>query len=291
MRFNLSDEKEIRALLQRHEFSFSKALGQNFLIDPSVCPAMAQTAVCDGADCVLEIGPGAGVLTASLCEHAERVAAVELDRRLFPVLRETLADYENFTLVEGDAMRLDLKALLREQFGDGARVAVCANLPYYITSPLLMRMLESRLPVEKLVVMVQKEAAERLAAEIGSRAAGAVTVAVRYYTEPRVCFEVPRTSFLPAPKVDSAVLELRVRKTPPVKLFDEAFFFRMVRAAFGQRRKTAVNALSAGLGLEKKAVAAAIAGLGLPEAVRAEAMSMETLAALADRLFAAKQTQ
>lgn len=291
MRFNLSDEKEIRALLQRHGFSFSKALGQNFLIDPSVCPAMAQTAVCDGADCVLEIGPGAGVLTASLCEHAGRVAAVELDRRLFPVLRETLADYENFTLVEGDAMRLDLRALLREQFGDGARVAVCANLPYYITSPLLMRMLESRLPVEKLVVMVQKEAAERLAAEIGSRAAGAVTVAVRYYTEPRVCFEVPRTSFLPAPKVDSAVLELRVRKTPPVKLFDEAFFFHMVRAAFGQRRKTAVNALSAGLGLEKKAVAAAIAGLGLPEAVRAEAMSMETLAALADRLFAAKQTQ
>lgn len=285
MRFDLSDERTVRAVLSRHGFSFSKALGQNFLIDPTVCPEMARAATREGADCVLEIGPGIGVLTASLCEQAKQVVAVELDRRLFPVLRETLADYDNVELVEGDAMQLDLHALLRERFGEGARIAVCANLPYYITSPLLMRLLECRLPIEKLVVMVQKEAAERLCAEVGSREAGAVTVAVRYFADARVLFEVGREAFLPAPKVDSAVIELCVRKSPAVELRDEAYFFQMVRAAFAQRRKTAVNGISAGLNLPKAAVAEAIADTGLPADVRAEKIPMEKLAQLANRLL------
>lgn len=285
MRFDLSDERTVRAVLARHGFSFSKALGQNFLIDPTVCPEMARAATREGVDCVLEIGPGIGVLTASLCEQAKQIVAVELDRRLFPVLRETLADYDNVELVEGDAMQLDLHALLRERFGEGARIAVCANLPYYITSPLLMRLLECRLPIEKLVVMVQKEAAERLCAEVGSREAGAVTVAVRYFADARVLFEVGREAFLPAPKVDSAVIELCVRKSPAVELRDEAYFFQMVRAAFAQRRKTAVNGISAGLNLPKAAVAEAIADTGLPADVRAEKIPMEKLAQLANRLL------
>lgn len=285
MRFDLSDERTVCAVLSRHGFSFSKALGQNFLIDPTVCPEMARAATREGADCVLEIGPGIGVLTASLCEQAKQVVAVELDRRLFPVLRETLADYDNVELVEGDAMQLDLHALLRERFGEGARIAVCANLPYYITSPLLMRLLECRLPIEKLVVMVQKEAAERLCAEVGSREAGAVTVAVRYYAEARTRFTVGREAFLPAPKVDSAVIELCVREKPAVELRDEAYFFKMVRAAFAQRRKTAVNGIAAGLNLPKAAVAEAIADTGLPADVRAEKIPMEKLADLANRLL------
>lgn len=285
MRFDLSDERTVRAVLSRHGFSFSKALGQNFLIDPTVCPEMARAATREGADCVLEIGPGIGVLTASLCEQAKQIVAVELDRRLFPVLRETLADYDNVELVEGDAMQLDLHALLRERFGEGARIAVCANLPYYITSPLLMRLLECRLPIEKLVVMVQKEAAERLCAEVGSREAGAVTVAVRYYAEARTRFTVGREAFLPAPKVDSAVIELCVREKPAVELRDEAYFFKMVRAAFAQRRKTAVNGIAAGLNLPKAAVAEAIADTGLPADVRAEKIPMEKLADLANRLL------
>lgn len=285
MRFDLSDERTVRAVLSRHGFSFSKALGQNFLIDPTVCPEMARAATREGADCVLEIGPGIGVLTASLCEQAKQIVAVELDRRLFPVLRETLADYDNVELVEGDAMQLDLHALLRERFGEGARIAVCANLPYYITSPLLMRLLECRLPIEKLVVMVQKEAAERLCAEVGSREAGAVTVAVRYYAEAHTRFTVGREAFLPAPKVDSAVIELCVRKSPAVELRDEAYFFKMVRAAFAQRRKTAVNGIAAGLNLPKAAVAEAIADTGLPADVRAEKIPMEKLAQLANRLL------
>lgn len=285
MRFDLSDERTVRAVLSRHGFSFSKALGQNFLIDPTVCPEMARAATREGADCVLEIGPGIGVLTASLCEQAKQVVAVELDRRLFPVLRETLADYDNVELVEGDAMRLDLHALLRERFGEGARIAVCANLPYYITSPLLMRLLECRLPIEKLVVMVQKEAAERLCAEVGSREAGAVTVAVQYYAEAHTRFTVGREAFLPAPKVDSAVIELCVREKPAVELRDEAYFFKMVRAAFAQRRKTAVNGIAAGLNLPKAAVAEAIADTGLPADVRAEKIPMEKLAELANRLL------
>ncbi|MCL2105642.1 MAG: 16S rRNA (adenine(1518)-N(6)/adenine(1519)-N(6))-dimethyltransferase RsmA [Oscillospiraceae bacterium] len=271
-------------ILRRHGFAFSKAMGQNFLINPGVCPRMAELSGAHAGCGVLEIGPGAGVLTRALAARAGRVAAVELDARLLPVLEETLRGLDNVAVIQGDILKLDLRALLAEQFPPGMPVMVCANLPYYITSPVIMRLLESRLPLVSLTVMVQKEAAERLCAPVGSRASGAVTAAVAYYAEARQLFSVSRGSFFPAPKVDSAVIQLSLRKNPPVALSDEAAFFRLVRAAFAQRRKTAANAVSAGLGWEKARVLDALARAGLPAEIRAEAMTLEQLAELARAL-------
>ena len=284
MQYDLSDIGTVRAILSRHGFSVSKSLGQNFLIDPDVCPQMAAQAVGSPDDGVLEIGPGVGVLTAQLCRRAKKVVAIELDRRLLPVLSETLSAFRNVEIISGDVLKLDLQALLREKFTDCKRVSVCANLPYYITSPVIMRLLEERLPLAQIVVMVQKEAAERLCAEVGTREAGAVTAAVRYYAQADELFFVPRTSFFPAPKVDSAVIRLRLRTEPECKPTDEAFFFRLVKAAFAQRRKTAQNGIAAGLGLPKEQVAAALETLGLPADVRAEKIPMAQLVALSDRL-------
>lgn len=286
MQYDLSDVGTVRAILSRHGFSVSKSLGQNFLIDPDVCPQMAAQAVGSPEDGVLEIGPGVGVLTAQLCRRAKKVVAIELDRRLLPVLSETLSGFRNVEIISGDVLKLDLQTLLREKFADCKRVSVCANLPYYITSPVIMRLLEERLPLAQIVVMVQKEAAERLCAEVGTREAGAVTAAVRYYAQADVLFFVPRTSFLPAPKVDSAVIRLQLRAEPEYRPKDEAFFFRLVKAAFAQRRKTAQNGIAAGLGLPKEQVAAALETLGLPADVRAEKISMPHLVALSDLLGA-----
>lgn len=285
MHYNLSDLKTVRAILEKHGFSFSKALGQNFLINPNVCPAMAEEAVESGEDGVLEVGPGIGVLTAELCARAKKVVAVELDRRLLPVLSETLGDFDNVEIVSGDVLKLDLHALLREKFAGCRKVTVCANLPYYITSPVIMKLLEEKLPVESIVVMVQKEAADRLCAEVGSREAGAVTVAVQYYAAAETLFKVGRGSFVPSPKVDSAVIRLDIRKDAAFAPTDEAFFFRMVRAAFAQRRKTALNGISAGLALPKETVAAALERAGLPADVRAEKLTMEQLCRLSDILL------
>ncbi len=284
MQYDLSDIGTVRAILSRHGFSVSKSLGQNFLIDPDVCPQMAAQAVESPDDGVLEIGPGVGVLTAQLCRRAKKVVAIELDRRLLPVLSETLSAFRNVEIISGDVLKLDLQALLREKFTDCKRVSVCANLPYYITSPVIMRLLEERLPLAQIVVMVQKEAAERLCAEVGTREAGAVTAAVQYYAQADELFFVPRTSFFPTPKVDSAVIRLRLRSEPECKPTDEAFFFRLVKAAFAQRRKTAQNGIAAGLGLPKEQVAAALETLGLPADVRAEKIPMPQLVALSDRL-------
>ena len=235
---NLSNIKVIKEILYRHGFSLTKSLGQNFLIDPDVCPAMAQASGAQKGVGVLEIGPGIGVLTAELAKLAEKVVTVELDERLLPILEETLVDFDNVEVVQGDILKINLPELLEEKFA-GMRIVVCANLPYYITSPVVMLLLESRLPIDRITVMVQKEAGERLCAEVGSRTAGAVTVAVDYFAQAEILFEVARTSFVPAPKVDSFVIQLEVRKEPPIATQDEAGFFRMVKAAFGQRRKTA----------------------------------------------------
>lgn len=280
----LTNPSVIKEVLSQHGFSFKKSLGQNFLINPTVCPKMALSAVKDGETGVLEIGPGVGVLTAELAKVAQRVVSIELDERLRPVLAETLADFCNVEVIFGDAMKLDLKRLLDEKFFKG-NVSVCANLPYYITSPMIMHLLESRLPFSSVTVMVQKEAAERICAEVGSRESGAVTVAVRYYSEPEVLFNVSRGSFMPAPNVDSAVIRLKVLKKPSVDVKNERQFFKMVRSAFGQRRKTFQNAVSSGLGIPKERVKEALTFLGLPETVRAENMKMEDLAAVCNRLF------
>ena len=280
---DLSDFNTVRTVLARNGFHFSRSLGQNFIVDPDICPKMADLCGVSENSGALEIGPGFGVLTRELSARAKKVVAVELDRSLEPVLRETLADCPNVRLVWGDVMKLDLGELIRTEF-PGMDVAVCANLPYYITSPVVMRILEEKLPVSSLTGMVQKEAAERLCAAPGTRACGAVSISVQYYSEPEILFEVPHSCFYPQPKVDSAVIRLTVRKTPPVSVRDERMFFLLVRAAFGQRRKTAVNSVSAGLGLPKPRVAEAFAAVGIPPETRAEQLAMSRFAELADRL-------
>ena len=273
----------IKEVLGRHGFRFSKALGQNFLIDPRVCPRMAAesgAAECAGA---IEVGPGLGVLTYELAQVAKKVVAIELDQRLFPVLGETLADCPNVELVQGDVLKLDLHALIQEKFG-GQEVCVCANLPYYITSPVIMGLLEGGLPLKSITVMVQKEAAERICAQPGQRACGAVSVSVHYHSQPQVLFGVSRGSFLPPPNVDSAVIRLDLRREPPVQVADEGWFFRVSRAAFAQRRKTAANSISASLSLPKAQVEAALGAAGIPANARAEQLSLEQFAALANAL-------
>lgn len=285
MKYNLSDLNTVRTVLSRHGFSFSKALGQNFLIDSTVCPRMAEAAVQSPEDGVLEIGPGLGVLTAQLGLRAKKVVAIELDKRLLPVLDDTLAEFENIEIVNGDVLKLDLEQLIKEKFADCECVSVCANLPYYITSPVIMRLLEERLPLSQIVVMVQKEAAERLCAAVGTREAGAVTVAVQYYAEAKRLFSVGRGAFVPSPNVDSAVMRLSVREQPEFALKNESFFFKMVKSAFAQRRKTAQNGISAGLGISKEDIANALTAVGLRTDIRAEKMTMEELAKLADGLY------
>lgn len=278
---NLSDINTVRALLQKNGFTFKKSLGQNFLINPAVCPAMADAA-CDNQTGVIEIGPGIGVLTAELSARAKRVVAIELDERLKKILPVTLSDCENVDIIYGDVLKTHLKALIAEKFSDCERVAVCANLPYYITSPIVMTLLESRLPIDSITVMVQKEAAERLCAKVGTRQAGAVSVAVSYYSEPEILFEVDKNSFMPPPKVDSAVIQLHIRDNPPVKVGGEEDFFRLVKACFAQRRKTLVNTVSSAAGIDKENIKKALTQLGLSETVRGEKLTLEELAELSN---------
>lgn len=273
----LSDPKTIKEVLTKNGFQFKKSLGQNFLINPSVCPKMADNAVANGEEAVIEIGPGIGVLTAELAKRAKNVVCIEIDERLRPVLSETLAEFDNVEIIFGDCMKLDIAAIIEERF-KGKKVSVCANLPYYITSPIIMMLLESRLPITSVTVMVQKEAADRICAKVGSRESGAVTVAVNYYCQPEVLFNVSRGSFMPPPNVDSSVIGLNIRPEPPVKLTDEKGFFRFVRSAFGQRRKTLVNSATSDGRLTKDAVRKALQEANLPETVRAEALTMDELA-------------
>ena len=281
---NLSDINVIKSVMGRHGVTFNKGLGQNFLVDPHVCPDMADMADLTENTCAIEIGPGVGVLTAELARRAGKVLSFEVDNRLLPVLDETLADFDNVEIINQDVMKADLKSIIEEKC-KGMEIAVCANLPYYITSPIIMLLLESRLPIKSITVMVQKEAADRLCAEVGSRDGGAVTVAVSYFAQAEKLFFVPRDSFLPPPKVNSEVIKLTIRENPPVEVADEEKFFKLVKAAFSQRRKTAENSISAGLGIPKSAVAEAIEKAGLEKTVRAEKLTMENFAALTEILM------
>ena len=278
---NLSDINTVRSLLQKNGFTFKKSLGQNFLINPDVCPAMADAA-CDKNTGVIEIGPGIGVLTAELSARAKRVIAIELDERLKKILPVTLSDCENVEVIYCDVLKTDLKKLITERFSDCSSVAVCANLPYYITSPIVMNLLESKLPIDSITVMVQKEAAERLCATVGTRQAGAVSVAVSYYSEPEILFGVDRNSFMPPPNVDSAVIQLHILENPPVKVLDEAKFFRLIKACFAQRRKTLVNTVSNTAGIGKEELKKALAKIGISETVRGEKLTLEELAKLSN---------
>lgn len=286
----LTDRGVIRDVMERHGFTFSKSLGQNFIVNPSVCPRIAQEGGAAPGVGVIEIGAGIGVLTAELARRADKVVCVEIDRRLLPILAETLAEFSNITIVNADVMKTDLAALIVREF-PGMEVVVCANLPYYITSPILMSLLEQRLPIRSITVMVQKEAAQRICAQPGTRDSGAISAAVRYYSQPRVLFPVSRGSFFPAPEVDSAVIRLDLHPTPPVSVADEATLFRVIRGAFGQRRKTVLNTLSAALELPKEETRALLEQAGVPATARAEALTLEQFAAIAGGVWSREQNK
>ena len=285
MQYDLTDMEVLRRLLARQGFTFSKALGQNFITDPTVCPRMVSESGIGDADGVLEIGPGVGVLTTELAKRANKVVSLEVDARLLPVLAKTLDEFRNTEVLNADVMKTDLGALLRTHFAPGQRVFVCANLPYYITSPVITGLLESGLPFAGYTLMVQKEAAERLCAKMGTRQCGAVTALVDYYTEAEILFDVKKESFTPPPKVESAVIRLTPRPAPPVEVSDPQQFFKTVRAAFGHRRKTAANALSQSLGISREKAIEALRQAGLAETARAEEITMEQFAALSAALF------
>lgn len=280
---NLSDISVIKEIMTKYGFTFSKSLGQNFLVNPVVCPKMARMSGIDKDTGVIEIGPGIGVLTKELAMNANKVVAIELDERLPAVLAETLQEFDNVEVINADILKIDLAALIEEKF-KGLKVAVCANLPYYITSPVIMHLLESKLPIESITVMIQKEVADRLCAEPGSRDAGAITVSVNYFGCAKKLFDVSRGSFMPAPNVDSAVIKIFVKKQPDVFVSDEKKFFKMVKAAFSMRRKTALNAISAGMSIPKDEVSKAIEESGLDLNIRAEKMTLEQLATLCENL-------
>lgn len=284
---DLCDREALRALLGRHGFHFSKSMGQNFLIDPAVPAAISAASQADGDCGVLEIGPGVGCLTAELAGRAGRVVSIELDKKLLPVLAETMAPFDNVEIVSGDALKLDLRALAAEKF-QGLRPLVCANLPYNITSPLLQKFAETPC-LQSATVLVQKEVARRLSAPQGSAEGGAFSLFLQYYMEVETLFEVKRDKFLPAPRVDSAVLRCVRRERPAVEVSDEAFFFQVLRGAFLLRRKTLSNSLAAALpGRDREAVQAAIRRCGLPDGVRGERLTLEDFKKLAEELGKAK---
>ncbi len=272
----LTDIGVIKALMKKHGFEFSKGLGQNFLINPSVCPKIAEQGNAKKGYGIIEIGTGIGVLTAELAKRADKVVAIEIDDRLIPILEDTLSEFENVKIINEDVLKTDLSKIIDENF-KGLDVAVCANLPYYITSPVIMKLLESRLRIKSVTVMVQKEAGKRLCAEMGTRDMGAVTVAVNYFSKPKILFDVSRGSFMPSPNVDSCVVRFDIKEETPKGVEDEKFFFKVARGAFSQRRKTLANSVSSALAIEKSIVLQSLEQSGLDVNVRPEQLSMEQL--------------
>lgn len=273
-------------ILQKYQFHFQKKYGQNFLIDTSVLERIIKAAQVGPADCVLEIGPGIGTMTQYLAESAGKVIAVEIDKALIPILEETLAPYENITVLQGDILKMDIRELA-DQYNDGKPLKVVANLPYYITTPIIMGLFEKDVPLESVTVMVQKEVAERMQAKPGTKDYGALTLAVQYYAEPRIAANVPPNCFMPRPNVGSAVVKLERYKKPPVEVEDEKFMFTLIRAAFNQRRKMLANALS-GAGdtaLTKERVTEALGKLNISGTIRGEKLTLAEFAELSNLLY------
>ncbi len=281
----LSNPRETIAVIQKHNFSMQKKYGQNFLIDGHVLDKILAAANVTKDDLVLEIGPGIGTLTERLAEAARYVVAVEVDRMLIPILEETLRDFGNVEIQNADILKVDIAQIAREK-NEGKPIQVVANLPYYITTPIVMNLLETRAPVKDITVMVQKEVAARMQARPGSKDYGALSLAVQYYCEPYLAANVPPNCFLPRPKVGSAVIRLRVRETPAVRVRQEKLLFGLIRASFNQRRKTLTNGLSnaPGLSFSKAEIYAALDQMGLPSDVRGETLTLGQFAALADLL-------
>lgn len=282
---NLCNPTELKALLNRHGFNFSKTLGQNFLIDKNVLNKIVSASELNENSCVLEIGPGAGTLTRRLAETGARCTAVEIDKALLPILGETLVGFDNFNLINSDILKVDLKKLIKDEF-DNKPFHVIANLPYYITTPIIMQILESRLPVVSMTLMVQKEVADRMCATCGSKEYGALSVAVQYYTIPTVICRTEPHCFIPQPKVASSVVHLKVSATPTVTVSDEKKFFAIVKSSFGQRRKTLLNALSKSpyFSANKDSVRSALVQMGVDENIRGEKLSISQFAKLSELL-------
>ncbi|WP_028591680.1 16S rRNA (adenine(1518)-N(6)/adenine(1519)-N(6))-dimethyltransferase RsmA [Paenibacillus massiliensis] len=240
---DIATPRRTKEIIQRHGFSFKKSLGQNFLIDQNILRNIVAAAELDDTKGALEIGPGIGALTEKLAQTAKRVTAVEIDQRLLPILSEVLEPYSHVKVRHGDVLQLDLKTVFAEDFAEVERVSVVANLPYYVTTPILMKLLEEKLPLENIVVMIQKEVAQRMAASPGTKDYGSLSIAVQYYSIPEMVCIVPHTVFIPQPNVESAVIRLRVREKPPVEVMDEQHFFEVIHACFAQRRKTIANNL------------------------------------------------
>lgn len=281
----LGNRARCTAVLKKYGFSFRKKYGQNFLIDESVLEGIIDTAEITKDDFVLEIGPGIGTLTQYLATYAGRVCAVEIDRALLPILEDTLSGWDNVTVLNADILKTDIRAIAEKENG-GAPLKVCANLPYYITTPILMGLFESGAPFSQLTVMVQKEVAERMIAEPGSKTYGALSLAVRYYTDPEISFIVEPESFMPRPKVESAIVHMKRHSTPPVSVKDEKMLFDVIRASFNERRKTLQNGIAnyAGFSYSKEQVGEALDKCGLERTVRGEKLSLEEFACLADVL-------
>ena len=277
----LVQSKETIAVLQKTNFQFKKQFGQNFLIDSSVLEHILDFSDINEKDLVIEIGPGIGTLTEALCERAGYVIAIEIDDKLIPILEENLSDKTNFTLVHGDALKVNYSALLAEH-KEFSSIKVVANLPYYITTPILMDLLEKKLPLQSITVMVQKEVALRMKAAPGTKDYGALSLAVQYYTEPEIVQEVPPHCFIPRPNVSSMVIHLKLHQKAPVSVHDPSLLFKTIKFSFMQRRKTLVNALSSGFHMDKKALQSLLASLSYPENVRGETLSLEDFALIAD---------
>ncbi len=270
-------------IIQKHNFTFQKKFGQNFLIDPHVLDKIVRAAGVAGDDCVLEIGPGIGTMTQYLAERARHVVAVEIDRNLIPILAETLEGYDNITILNDDILKVDINELARV-YNQSRPLKVVANLPYYITTPIIMGLLESQVPVDNITVMVQKEVADRMQAGPGSKDYGALSLAVGYYAKPYIAANVPPNCFMPRPNVGSAVIRLTRHQKPPVEVKDPGLMFRLIRASFNQRRKTLQNGLnnSPEVPFSKEMIGAAIESLGLPPSVRGETLTLEQFAGLSD---------
>ena len=282
---NLCDIREIKHIMNIFHLNFRKELGQNFLTDRCVVEDIAESASDDRESTVLEIGPGIGTLSWALCERYRKVIALEIDNGLIPVLGFTMGEYRNFSVVNEDVMKADLDALLKSAFAEG-KVSVCANLPYYITTPILMKLLESGLPFENITIMIQKEVADRLCARAGKSEYGAITAVLAYYGVAEPLFVVPADRFVPAPKVDSTVVRIRLHKQKPYRPKDEALMFRTIRATFEQRRKTLSNALSAGLGmLSKEQFTDIIVACGHRADIRGERLDIADFVALSDAIY------
>lgn len=274
------------AILQKYNFNFQKKFGQNFLIDSNILENIIGAANVTKEDCVLEIGPGIGTMTQYLCENAREVVAVEIDKKLIPILEnDTLSAYDNITIINEDILKVDINKIVEEKNG-GRPIKVVANLPYYITTPIIMGLFESHVPLESITIMVQKEVAERMQVGPGTKDYGALSLAVQYYAKPELMFIVPAGCFMPRPNVDSAVIRLTRHTNPPVIVNDENKMFNIIRAAFNQRRKTLVNSLNnaSGLNVTKSAVTEALEKMGLSQTIRGEALTLEQFALLSDLL-------